>query len=450
MVQAVPLDHARSSVNQTPERFAHRKRLDAAHCATKIVGWKMALFFKRLWKDRRGHALAITAAALPLVVGSAGLATDTIQWALWKRQLQRSADSAALAGAYALSQSKSATDAATRDITINSHVGTAPTPSIEPPPTSGPYAGDSTAVRVTLSVQRSLGFSSLFLSATPTITATATAKLVDDGEYCVVALAPTGIGIRIGGSSNVHMGCGAISNSTNPTNSVDVNGTAHFFGADPVASAGGMPSTINGVTDLDPWHPPLPDPFKDKYPTDIPSGMNCTNTNHPTKQNADGSLKPGCYSNFNIGNGTTVLSPGVYYLDSTDISLSGNQRIEGTDVTIILTGDDPGSITMNGNSTVDLTAPTTGTYAKMLLIQASHADSGNNNLINGSNMTTLDGAVYFPSGDMTFSGDSAQSTKCAMVVSLTVEFTGNTNIQNDTDGCVADQKVTGKSVRLVA
>ena len=56
---------------------------------------------KRLWRDRRGNSLAIAGAALPLVLGSAGLASDTIQWTLWKRQLQRAADSAAMAGVYA-------------------------------------------------------------------------------------------------------------------------------------------------------------------------------------------------------------------------------------------------------------------------------------------------------------------------------------------------------------
>ncbi|HEX6785279.1 MAG TPA: pilus assembly protein TadG-related protein, partial [Sphingomicrobium sp.] len=57
-------------------------------------------FFRKLLKDRRGNALAIACAAMPMVVGCAGLATDTIQWTLWKRQLQRAADSAALAGVY--------------------------------------------------------------------------------------------------------------------------------------------------------------------------------------------------------------------------------------------------------------------------------------------------------------------------------------------------------------
>ncbi len=60
----------------------------------------MFKFLKKLWRDRRGNALVIAGAALPLVVGSAGLATDTIEWAVMKRQLQRAADSGALAGVF--------------------------------------------------------------------------------------------------------------------------------------------------------------------------------------------------------------------------------------------------------------------------------------------------------------------------------------------------------------
>jgi Flp pilus assembly protein TadG len=61
-------------------------------------------FLKKLWRDRRGNALVLAGAALPLVIGSAGLATDTIEWALWKRQLQRLADSGAQAGVYAIAR----------------------------------------------------------------------------------------------------------------------------------------------------------------------------------------------------------------------------------------------------------------------------------------------------------------------------------------------------------
>ena len=44
-------------------------------------------FLRKLIKDKRGNTLVLAAAFLPVLVGSAGLATDTIQWALWKRHV---------------------------------------------------------------------------------------------------------------------------------------------------------------------------------------------------------------------------------------------------------------------------------------------------------------------------------------------------------------------------
>jgi hypothetical protein len=427
----------------------------------------MRSLLKRLWKDRRGNALIIAGAALPLVIGSAGLATDTIQWATWKRQLQRAADSGALAGVYAQAQSQTPSTAVAHDLEENWCVNSAECkdallagyPQVTTPANPSGYIYTT---KVVVAAKRTLGFSSLFMSAAPTITASATAAMIPEGEYCLVALARTGPAITLGGSSSANLGCGAISNSSDPTSAVGVNGNAYSFIADPVAAVGGMPATINGATDLQPYHTAMPDPYEGKYPTDIPPGMNCNGAN--SGQNSY-SVTTGtgqdrvttthlrgnaCYSNWNMGGGTVYLDPGVYYLNNTSISLSGQQKIVGTGVTLIFTGTNPGTISMNGNSAINLSAPTTGPYAKMLMIQSSNATVGNDNLINGNNNTSLDGAIYFPKADMTFTGSSANSTKCAMVVSYTVEFTGNTNIQNDTTGCTADTKVSGWQVRLIA
>src|SRR3569623_132612 len=85
----------------------------------------MIRFFRRLWKDRRGNAMVIGAACMPMVIAAAGLASDTSQWTLWKSQLQRAADSAAIAGVYDLSNHSvdSSTVAATvaHDLTLNLH-----------------------------------------------------------------------------------------------------------------------------------------------------------------------------------------------------------------------------------------------------------------------------------------------------------------------------------------
>ena len=61
----------------------------------------MLYAIRRLWADKRGSVIAIAAAGLPLVMGSAALAVDTMQWVTWKRELQRAADTAAYSGVYA-------------------------------------------------------------------------------------------------------------------------------------------------------------------------------------------------------------------------------------------------------------------------------------------------------------------------------------------------------------
>ncbi|MEO7240655.1 MAG: pilus assembly protein TadG-related protein [Sphingomicrobium sp.] len=408
---------------------------------------------KRLWGNKRGNALIIMAGALPLVIGSAGLASDTIQWVLWKRQLQRAADSAALAGVYARFQSASATSAVTADLAKNNKLWVALLSGYPATTTPADTSSFQKQVQVSLAVQQSLGFSSVFLATAPTISVTARAAAIDDGIFCMDALAKTGSAITIGGSANVNLGCGAISNSGDATASVGTNGNSFNFTASPVAGVGGLPSSINGATDLQPYHLALPDPFAGLYPTDVPTGQTCYNNINATKYTgADGKthVPAGCYNSFNPGNGETVLDAGQFYLNNTGLSTNGTTTITGTGVTVIFTGTNPGSLSMNGNSVINLTAPPTGTYAKMLFIQAANATAENSNTINGNNGSGFDGAMYFPNGNLTFTGSSSAATKCAMVVAWRIDMTGNTNMQNNTTGCTANRTVTGKKIRLVA
>ena len=426
----------------------------------------MIAFMKSLWRDRRGNAILVAAAAMPMVIGAAGLATDTIQWTLWKRELQRAADSAAFAGVYAKADSQSVSSAVATDIARNNKTGIAiktgyPVITF---PTSTNYTN---AVRVQLAVQKRLAFSSLFLTTAPTITAAGTAAMIDQYDYCLRALRRSGgPGITIGGSSQVALGCGAMSDSrANP--SVSTNGGTYSFSAPVVAGAGSLPSSINGVAALRPNRTPMGDPYEGLYSTTVPSGMSCTNfathrTNLGTGSNPNYHLSPGCYTGFAPnGNNTYTLDPGVYYLNNTDFVLNGNDTLIGTGVTIILTGTTPGSVQTNGNSTVNLSAPTasncgtyvgvnTCNYKSMLFIQSPNATTGNNNTINGTNGSNYDGALYFPKGGLTFTGTAGSITKCVMVVGYTVAFSGNTDLQNNTTGCAANTTVKGKEVRLVA
>src|SRR3954452_13497120 len=127
----------------------------------------MISLFRKLWNNKRGNALVIAGASLPMIVGAAGLASDTIQWTLWKRQLQRAADSAAMSGVYTRLKSDTQTDvenSVSHDKSLNLHTWMAlkTTPTVERLADSGQMRSQ---VKVTLSIQQTLPFSSMFMSA---------------------------------------------------------------------------------------------------------------------------------------------------------------------------------------------------------------------------------------------------------------------------------------------
>jgi Flp pilus assembly protein TadG len=424
--------------------------------AHRLGGIQMMIrFMKRLWRDRRGNALVIAGAALPLLVGSAGLATDTIQWTMWKRQLQRAADSGAFAGVYGKIQGQVVTDAVNRDLFHNNKVGINTTVSTENSPSSGPYAVDPNAVRVTLSVQKRLGFSAIFMSTVPTITATATATIVPNGEYCVISLENTSVtGIAATGNATVDMGCGMATNSTSLTAAVATGGSAVL--ASPIGAVGGINSSNNWGpnTVLLPFSPAQNDPFASVTPT-TPTGS-CPNVN--VGPNTTVTLNPGCYGNMTF-QGTVHLNPGVYVLDGGSLKINAQAKVYGMGgVTFVLTtrtnnASQIGNVDINGGAEVQLTAPDSGPYKGLIIYQDRRAVDGNNanttNLINGNSNSIYHGSFYFPNQKTTFNGTSGMQTECMQLVARRVEFSGNTNIQNSCPPGSGSKSFQGRSVRLV-
>lgn len=421
----------------------------------------MISFLGRLWKDRGGNALVIAGASLPLIIGSAGLATDTIQWALWKRQLQRVADSAAEAGAYAkvagmtpdnCSTVASATYAApvAYDVRRNSHLPQTPICSASNPPSSGSYTSDSNAVRVTVSMQRPLSFSGMFMSAAPTITASATATIVPSGKYCVVSLETQSVtGIDATGSTNVNLGCGMITNSTSMSAAVATGSSS--VSASPIAAVGGIPASTHwgSGTVLQPFTIQQADPFANVTPT-APATCNGGVTVQPS---TTATLNPGCYSSLDL-KGTVTLNPGTYYLDGGNFNVNSGAVVNCNGCTIVLsnsnsTSNSIGSVTLNGNATINMTAPDTGTYAGILFYQDRRATSDNNIMINGDSNSKYQGAFYFPKADVTFNGNAGMNTNCMQIVGKDVAFTGNSAISNTCPANSASGSFAGKKVRLV-
>ena len=430
--------------------------------------------FKRLWRDRRGNALAIAGAALPLVLGSAGLASDTIQWTLWKRQLQRAADSAAMAGVYAIASGRAVgncTNISTAtyvnpvayDLRKNYRVvGITPVCDLRNPPAAGGFTADNNAVRIELNIQKRLAFSGLFLSTVPTITARSTATIVPSGDYCVISLEDQAVtGINATGSTDVNLGCGMITNSTSMTAAV-ATGSSEVT-ASPIAAVGGIPASTHWGTGtvLQPFTLAQDDPFGNvpaPTPSDFPTGACPSVTVNP---NSSQTLNPGCYSSLDF-KGNVTLNPGVYILDGGSLTTNSQATVSCNGCTFVLTNRSTsstatiGGVNMNGGANVNLVAPTTGCvlgtagcYDGILIYQDRRATVDNAQMVNGNSSSMFEGALYFPRAELTFNGTSGMNTNCLQIVSKKVKFTGNSAVNNTCPANSASGSFAGKRIRLV-
>jgi hypothetical protein len=394
----------------------------------------MRLFhrLKQLIGNERGNTLFVAAAAMPLVVGAAAIGVDTINVTLSSRQLQRAADSAALAGAHAVLQNFPASPSATSDLALNNHITLSTAPVIENAPTAGPYANNMRAVRVILTAQRSVPFMSFFGRSQMTITSEATAAVLFEGQFCVIALETQNVtGITFSGNTTANLGCGVMSNSTGTT-AVYANGSAQVT-ASPISAVGRVPASgaYVGPTTLLPYAAAQTDPYASLPTPIVPNGCSALNV----QPNQTRTVSPGCYAGMDI-KGTVTFEPG------TCVTFILTSRTAATNPSSIA------DINMNGNSVLDLTAPDSGTYKGVLIYQDRRAVYGSS-MINGNSASHYQGAFYFPNRELTFSGNSGMRTECLQFVARRLVFTGNSRIQNTCPANSGSQAYDATTVRLV-
>lgn len=397
----------------------------------------------RLVEDKNGNILIFGAISLPMLVGAAGLGLDTVQWTLTQRQLQRAADSAAIAGAYTRMKSGDVRAQAMSSLARDAIPFPQTEAVIENAPTSGAYASDTNAVRVILRQQQRLPFSSMFMTQTPIIQAEATAKGLSDGDFCVLALESTAIsGIRMQGSATVDLGCGMATNS--PAAEAVVASGGSRVNASPIVAVGGISGSTSYAagTELIPNAIRQSDPFSD-LPQPQPEALSCSNelrvqTNQSRTVSANTAR---CFRGMTL-NGTVHFQPGVYVIDGGSFSVGSQAVVTGTNVTFVLTSStaatNPSSIakmSISGGATVQLSATTSGTYAGVLFHQDARAPNANGNRVNGLSNSFFQGAFYFPSQGLEFAGTAGMQTDCIQMVARRVIFAGNSTIRNQ---CPAD------------
>ena len=127
--------------------------------------------------------------------------------------------------------------------------------------------------------------------------------------------------------------------------------------------------------------------------------------------NSAATIKPGVYSGISVsGNGTLTMDSGLYIIEGGGFSVSGNASVTGSGVTIFnagskypTTGGTYGSITLSGNGSYNLSPPTTGTYAGIVIFQSRDNTTALTISGNASGMT---GTIYAPAAALTESGNA--------------------------------------------
>jgi len=436
----------------------------------------MMKLLRKIWQNRRGNVIIIMGAMLPLVIGCAGLATDTIQWTLWKRQLQRAADSAAIAGVYTrtTTDTQAAVETAVcNDLLKNQHTGLL---------LAGTYytcadgttrrgqvtllsdSGNTTKqVQVSLTVSQSLPFSSMFMTAVPNITANATAASVPGGgSACFLALTTSAseTGLAFTGNAAVYApNCDGFSDSSS-TNTSSAKGSSDVT-INTVGGVGGIQASNNfHVTAYRPYSPALADPFIDITPsasdmvcnatTTVTHGNNGSNITGPVALDENtvfplvdqtSGKSTNCFSSLSVSSNKTLTLPaGTYYINGGDAFIQGNLTCNGC--TIVLTNSSSsttatiGQFKVNASSNINLTAPTTGTYQGIAIYQDRRAVDSNSNVnkINGNSSSIINGAMYFPNQQLEYNGTGTTSATCTMFVAKRLVFTGNSSTSNKFNG----------------
>jgi Flp pilus assembly protein TadG len=380
---------------------------------------------KRLWKafreDCRANVAIVFCFCLPLVVGGAGFGAETGYWYYKRLELQNAADAGAYAAAIEARAGSSTSAMASAALAAAADNGF--DPASVAVKINYPFAAPAgtTSVQVVLSHPEPRFFSQIFASDTVLVRTAAVASFNTSANACILALDPTASKAALfSGSSNLSLaGCNVMANSVAP-DAITVQGSA-LLTAPCLMSGGGavltnkvtLTSCKTALTNL----PKAADPF-----ANLPSpsvGGKCNSSKGAT-------LQPGTYCGGLNLSGKVTLSPGTYVIDGGSLKINANADITGSGVTFYLTGS--ATADFNGNATVNLSAPTSGTYSGMLVFADKMNSAASGHKFNGTASSKMTGTIYSPSQDVNYLGNFSGQNGCTQIVAKTVQWNGNTSM----------------------
>jgi len=394
----------------------------------------------RLWRDKSGNYVMITALMAPVLLGGAGLATEGGLWYYVHQSVQGAADSSALSAANmaSLNAVRSPTTQARSVAATYGYVdGTAgAVVTVNRPPATGAYTGNNQAIEVIVTTQQPRLLSAIFANGAVTLSGRAVALPGNAGTGCVLSLNPAASGgVTSKGTSGITLNqCSVYDDSSD--GSALVNGGSATIDALSVNVVGQI-SGGAGITTSQGVHvgiSPISDPYADVV---MPTPGACDYNNKTYKNTV--TIDPGVYCNgIQLNAGAVVtMNPGIYFIDRGSLQMAGGATLQGDGVTIILTsstGNNYADVTINGGAHLAITAPTTGPTAGIAIFGDRSMPTGTTFKFNGGDSQVIGGAVYVPHGTLQYAGGNNANTNCTQVIADTVSFVGNSLLKINCGG----------------
>lgn len=430
------------------------------------LGKRLSALLSRYTREDKGSVVVMTALFSPLFIGGLGLGVETGHWYQKQRELQLIADLSANAAAARLraGDDTQAIEAASYSIAsasgLDAEVGAFV---LNSPPVAGVYAGNGDAVEITISETHRRWFSAMFGDDNITLSARSVARIEQGSASCILALSDyADAAIDVAGSTDVNLvNCVVATNSVSPY-AFKMQGYGSQMTVPCVFSVGGaIPTsnlTLTHCSSVKTRAPKTRDPYADlPMPaiTGTCSSKNVGQSNRstvvsPTDYHSSGMASKRFCGGLSI-KGDVVFEPGLYIVDGGDFTLVGNSSINSPSGGVTFYLANGATLKLNANSASTLKAPTSGTYSGILFVgprdngiggaSSCNRDYSTEHKINGTAGLKLTGAIYLPSQDLTFNGNSDMADGCTQIVANTITLSGNSSLA--TEGC---EPLGGKTI----
>ena len=396
---------------------------------------------KKIKFQEKGQALILIVLGIVILVGFAALAIDGSMVFSDKRHAQNAADTSAIAAALARSKDNTAdySTVAQDRSTSNGYDNNKSTNFVTITGVATPSGGcPDTGLDITVKIDsivkttfaRVLGWTQLVnhVSATARSCDLIPARPLYSGSsvWSTQTLADcngtSSQSIHNGGSGNVNLYGGGLGSSDPGNKCINLDGghTQLLKNDDgicaTITTVGSSATNLGGVTGTTcPSNPILNAPLITP-PADL--GITCSG-NATISGNT---MSPGNYPYAFPPSGVTNLNPGTYCINN-NFRLNGGDTLTGTGVTIVM---NQGSIDWGGNSTVHLTAPTSGTY-KGLLIYYPLSNSSDLSMV-GTGDNTFSGTVLAQNSHCIYAGNSNGAKQTIQFICGSWETTGTADL----------------------